>query len=238
MSSGSASSLFSWATRPALTESRRVRSRRRSETPVGSRLILAALAVVLVTAGCTSSASGQPTPVPDDSATSNSEPQTSASSGPTVEVPPRPRDISLEGLDPCTLFTDEQRAQLLADDVKSGESESKAFAGMKECVLSKEAGEPFYEYNALAVTTEGVEEWLTGNRNVDSELISVQGFPAAKFKFRNVEDEGCDIAVGVADRQYLWVQMFPASRGFKQDQLCQMAEEATNMAMTTLQTLK
>ncbi len=153
-------------------------------------------------------------------------------------IPPRPRDISVDGLDPCTLYTQAQRAQLKANDVRSGESDSDNFKGMKECVLSVDAQEPFYEYNALAVTTEGLEAWLTGNRNVDAELTSVQGFPAAQFKFRGVEDEGCDIAVGVAEGQYLWFQVIPISRGFKQDQLCQMVSQATELAMTTLQTVK
>lgn len=144
----------------------------------------------------------------------------------------------MDGLDPCTLYTDAQRAQLKVDDVDSGESDSDNFKGMKECTLAVENQEPFYDYTALAVTTEGVEAWLTGNRNVDAELISVQGFPAAQFKFRGVEDEGCDIAVGVAEGQTLWIDVVPLDRVFKQDELCQMVSEATEMAMTTLQTLK
>lgn len=205
------------------------------------RLLLTVAVVAAFSAGCTTSASGQPTPTPDGGSSTTSTTSSSGSSGsepPTVEVPPRPRDISLDGLDPCTLYTDAQRTQLKVDDVDSGESDSENFKGMKECTLAIEDQEPFYDYTALAVTTEGVEAWLTGNRNVDAELSSVQGFPAAQFKFRGVEDEGCDIAVGVADGQYLWVQVVPLSRGFKQDELCQMVSEATEMAMTTLQTLK
>lgn len=205
------------------------------------RLLLTVAVVAAISAGCTTSASGQPTPTRDGGSSSTSTTSSSGSSGsepPTVEVPSRPRDISLDGLDPCTLYTDAQRTQLNVDDVDSGESDSENFKGMKECTLAIEDQEPFYDYTALAVTTEGVEAWLTGNRNVDAELSSVQGFPAAQFKFRGVEDEGCDIAVGVADGQYLWVQVVPLSRGFKQDELCQMVSEATEMAMTTLQTLK
>jgi len=208
---------------------------------VRKRLVLALAAVTLAAAGCTTSADGQPTRATGGSSTNSSDPQTSDSPDsptPTVEVPPRPRDISLEGLDPCTLFTEEQRAQLQANDVESGESESDFFNGMKECGLYVDDQEPFYEYSALAVTFEGVEVWLTGKRNVDAELTSVQGFPAAQFKFRGVEGEGCWFAVGVADKQYLAVQMQPTSRGFTQEKLCQMALDATNMALTTLQTLK
>jgi hypothetical protein len=208
---------------------------------VRKRLILVVAAVALAAAGCTTSDPGQPTPAANGSSTNSSAPQTSDSSDgptPTVEIPPRPRDISLDGLDPCTLYTDEQRAQLQANDVESGVQGSEYFKDMKECVLYVDDQEPFYEYSALAVTFEGVEAWLTGQRNVDAELTSVQGFPAARFKFRGVEDEGCWFAVGVADKQYLAVQMQPTSQGFTQDKLCQMALDATNMALTTLQTLR
>lgn len=175
-----------------------------------------------------------------DGPSSDSTEPTSESSdpgAPTVEVPPRPRDFSLDGLDPCTLFTQAQRAQLKVGNVRSRVSDSELFKDMKECSLSVDE-EPFYDYTAMAVTFEGVEEWLKGGRNSDSELTSVQGFPAARFKFRGVEDEGCDLAIGVADKQYLWVSVVPISRGFKQDQLCQLVGEAADMAMTTLQTVK
>lgn len=205
------------------------------------RLVLAVAAVAALSAGCTTSASGQPTSAPEDGSSSTSPTSSGDPTGsetPSVEIPPRPRDISLDGLDPCTLYTDAQRTQLKVSDVDSGVSESDNFKGMKECTLAVEDQEPFYDYTALAVTTEGIEEWLGGNRNVDADLTSVQGFPAAQFKFRGADGEGCDIAVGVGDTQYLWVQIVPLSRGFEQDQLCQMVSEATEMAMTTLQTLK
>ncbi len=79
---------------------------------------------------------------------------------------------------------------------------------------------------------------LLEDDDLDAELITVQGFPAAQFKFRGVEDEGCDIAVGVAEGQTLWIDVVPLDRVFEQDELCQMVSEAAEMAMTTLQTLK
>lgn len=201
------------------------------------RLALVAAALALLAAGCTTSAGGQPKPAPDGSSTSTPEPTSSGPSGPTVEIPPRPEDISLDGLDPCTLYTAAQRTELAVDDVRSRESESDNFKGMKECVLSVNT-DPYFDYTVMAVTTEGVEVWLSDGRNVDAELISVQGFPAARFKFRGSDGEGCDIAIGVADNQYLWVDILPLDRVFEQDQLCQMAGEAADMAMTTLQAVK
>jgi hypothetical protein len=136
------------------------------------------------------------------------------------------------------LYSEQQRTQLQVDDVKTLESDSQTYNGMKHCSLTKENAEPFYGYDAMAITFEGIDVWLTGKRNVDAELTSVQGFPAAKFKLRGVEEVECVFAVGVADKQSLQVEAAPMSRGFTQDQLCQMAEEAANMAMTTLLTLR
>ncbi len=154
-----------------------------------------------------------------------------------MEIPPRPRDISLDGLDPCTLFTDAQRAELNANDVDSGTSGSEHYDGMRQCVLSVDAQEPFYEYNATAVTFEGIEVWLAGDRNADAELVSVGGFPAARYTFLGVQDVSCTLAIDVADGQYLMVEMMPVSQ-FEQAEICQMSEQAAQMALTTLQTLR
>jgi hypothetical protein len=207
---------------------------------VRKRIALVAAALALLAAGCTTSAGGQPKPAPDGSSSGSSTPESTgspSSSEPTAELPPRPKDISLDGLDPCTLYTDAQRAELKVDDVRTKVSDSEEFKGMKECVLSVN-NDPYFDYSAMAVTTEGVEVWLSDGRNVDAELISVQGFPAAQFTFRGSDGEGCDIAIGVADNQYLWVDILPLDRVFEQDQLCQMVGEAADMAMTTLQTLR
>jgi hypothetical protein len=144
----------------------------------------------------------------------------------------------LDDVDPCTLFTEAQRGELNANDVDLNISESENFKGMKECVLSVDAQEPFYEYSAMAVTFEGMGIWLSGTRNVDAELVSIAGFPAAQFTFMGVQDESCSLAIDVADDQYLWVEMLPVSEGFEQDELCQMSQQAAEMAIATLQTLR
>lgn len=205
------------------------------------RSFLTLVVIAAVSVGCTTSAPGQPTSVIDGGSSGTSTASTgdsATSTSPTVDVPPRPRDITLDGLDPCTLFTKTQRAQLTVSDVDSGESKSENFKGMKECTLEADTRTRFYDYTALAVTTEGVDAWLTGQRNVEAELTTVQGFPAAEFMFRGSDGEGCDLAVGVAAHHTLWIQVIPYDRGFEQDELCRMARQATEMAMTTLQTLR
>lgn len=199
--------------------------------------------LVLVVAGCTSREPGSATSDPTDTTTTtgsgdtSSPSESSGSETPTVDVPPPPRNLSLDGLDPCTLFTPAQRTSLKADDVTSDTSGSDHYAGMLECVLDVSAKEPFYTYNVLAVTNEDVSFWLTGNRNADAELISVGGYPAAQFNTKGV-DTDCVVAVGVAEGQHLQVEMTPWSDGFAQEDICQASKQAAEMALETLQTLK
>jgi len=154
-----------------------------------------------------------------------------------VDIPPRPRDLSLDGIDPCTLFTPAQRTELRVDDVDSGTSGSNHYSGMRTCVLDVSAQAPFYTYDVIAVTNEDVGFWLTGTRNADATLVSVGGYPAAKFNTKGV-DTDCVYAVGVAEGQHLQFEMTPTSDGFTQEDICRDSEQAAEMALQTLQTLK
>lgn len=204
-------------------------------------ILLTVVSVLTLITGCTSRESGTATadptgaPQTDQSDTSSEAP--SGSEKPTVDIPPRPRDLSLDGLDPCTLFTDAQRAELKADDVKSDTSGSEHYDGMKVCTLDVSAAEPFYSYDVMAVTNEDVGYWLTGTRNADAKLISVGGYPAAQFNTKGV-DTDCVIAVGVAEGQHLQVEMTPWSDGFTQEDICEAGKKTAEMALQTLQTLK
>jgi len=203
--------------------------------------LVAAVGVLTLAAGCTDRESGEATPGSSNTSTSTpdgtSSDAPSGSESPTVEIPPRPRDLSLDGLDPCTLFTDAQRAQLTVDDVRSKEASGDHYKGMRECDLEKATQEPFLTYSVIAATNEGVEFWLGGNRNADAKLISIGGYPAAQFSTKGV-DTDCVVAVGVADGQHIQVEMTPWSGDFTQDDICQASEQAAEMALQTLQTLK
>jgi hypothetical protein len=98
--------------------------------------------------------------------------------------------------------------------------------------------EPFHRYSVSTITTEGIDRWLTGERNVDAWLVSVVGFPAAQFKTLGTERADCATSVGVSEGQQLLVAIAPsAKRELTQDQLCQMTQLAAELALQTLQTL-
>jgi hypothetical protein len=204
---------------------------------IKSRLA-ATLLVVGLAAGCTTSEAGEPTTGGSTRSTSDSEsPDTSSS--PSVDIPPPPKDLSVDGLDPCTLFTDAQQAQIGVDSVRPGVAGGNAiYKDMKNCSLDKSSAEPFYTYDVIAVTNVDVSYWINQPHNADVELISIGGYPAAEFHTKGVLDTDCAVALGVAKNQHLHVEFHPQSEKLKQDQICQRSEQAAEMALQTLQTLR
>jgi len=204
--------------------------------------VVSVVAIVAgLVAGCTVSEAGSATPGANTGATGTSElPTSESSSSSTVDIPPPPKDLSLDGVDPCTLFTDAQRAQLQVDDVSpdDGSDAGTIYKDMKACTLDKSAEEPFHSYGVVAVTDVDVSFWINEDTNADSELISIAGYPAAKFHIKGGGTYDCAIALGVAKNQHLHVEMASLSDDVQGEQLCQGSEHAAEMALQTLQTLR
>lgn len=198
---------------------------------------LAMVLVVLFAAACTKSEAGQPSAAGGGGPTSESGRPPTSGSASTVAIPPRPRDLTLDGIDPCTLFTDAQIAQLKLERKRPRTTDK----GMKDCALDA-LKSPFDHYSALATTNEGIEPWLTGKRNVEAKLSSVAGFAAATYWFRGAHDHNtpdCTTSVDVAKGQSLTVSADnDGQQTYTLEQLCQRAEQAAGLAVQTLQTLK
>lgn len=196
-----------------------------------------ALAAGAALAGCTETDAGEPV------ATSvAANPGPSGDGAPSsVAVPPRPSELSLTGVDACKLFTSAQLDQLKVNRARGRASASEIYRGAPECVLNVNAKEPFYDYTASLITTEGVEPWLSGKRNVDAKLVSIEGFPAANFVISGDSDANfrCTTSVGVANGQQLMIVIDPHTKNaFSGEQLCQMSQQAASLALQTLKTLK
>lgn len=209
-------------------------------------MILGVLTLAL-TGGCTDATGG--TAMPDDDGTgtngappsSSDAPSESGGADPTVEIPPRPADLALDGVEPCALFTEAQLTELGITDPPSPKTAEGEFAG-PACDLDIATVETFYGYEVVAITDEGIGPWLTGKRNVEARLAEVAGYPAATYWFRGAEGNktiDCATSVDVAQGQQLMVTADNDSdHSFTLDQLCQMAEQAAGMAVQTLQTLR
>lgn len=206
-------------------------------------LAVAGALTLAIAGGCTDSTGGEATP---GGSTGSSDRPTTEPSGtstggaePTEEIPPRPRDLSVEGLEPCSLLTQAQLAQL-RDELKFDQPPQSSTSDDRYKAPTcgfEQSREPFHAIDLMLVTSEGVEPWLSGNRNVDAWLVSVGGYPAVDYKLKGSADAECVTSVDVADGQQMIVDLIPVEReDYKQ--LCQMTERVAGLALQTLQTLR
>jgi uncharacterized protein DUF3558 len=195
-------------------------------------------------AACTSTEPG--TAAPEGQGTSTNAPPpgtitTQQPGEPTVAIPPRPKTLSLDGVEPCSLFPDAAQQQLNITRARSRTTDDVYKA--PECALDATADGSDISYSALAITTEGIGAWLDGKRTVVAKLISVGGYAAVDYYPKGVgsttDGNGCSTSVDVADGQQLMVEVLPLEYGkFSQDQQCQMTEKAAALAVSTLQSTR
>jgi len=201
-------------------------------------MVAGTLALGLVTS-CSGQEPGEA--VPGNGSTgessSGSEPETpSGGTEPTVAIPPRPADLPLDDVEPCSLFTKPQLTELGIDQEPETGTNDDQLKG-PTCTLEISSKEPFYSFTAQLITDRGVDFWLTGERNVDAWLVSVGDYPAVDFKTKGVDDQECITTVDVADGQQLMVDVSPLE-DVDYKKLCPMSENVAAMALQTLQTLR
>jgi hypothetical protein len=184
--------------------------------------------VVLLVGGCTTVA-GQPAPA---------NPTGGASAeGNAIELPARPREVRLDGVDPCELLTEEQRAELGLDGRPSFNSgPSQLYNGeISSCVTrGSEPREVFVGVNL--VTSAGIERFTT-SRGLAAELrpVQVRGFPGLVVLPTRYTTY-CTVVVDVAPGQLVDAQ-FSDGGGrppVPQPQLCEGAEALADAVMATL----
>ncbi|MDQ3578857.1 MAG: DUF3558 domain-containing protein [Actinomycetota bacterium] len=194
-------------------------------------------------AACTSNEPGEPraeqgvtsTDTPRATTSSTSAPQVTAAQ-PTVEIPPRPKDLDISSVAPCSLIT---KAKL--DEWKAvREPRPRTTTGQRKapaCVFELGEGNSAYSVTMVLDANEGIEAWLTGKRTVDAKLVSVDGYPAVHYWPSGPEGSPsvlCNTTVGVADGQQLSVEQPGPRRGLSQDELCADTDRVALAALTTL----
>jgi hypothetical protein len=181
-----------------------------------AHLLLIACAAVLV-AGCTTQVEPPP-PVAAELTTSS----------------PRPRELPLDGVDPCALLTPAQRAEL------GLESSSVPYTNDVPKTAGRACSIRGYEPRAIAVdfalvTANGIEA-ITGPGEVGDELtpITVAGFPAVLARPDN--PDACFVDVDVAEGQLLDVLLGDGGREppIPQNHLCRDAVQVAELAVRTL----
>jgi hypothetical protein len=176
--------------------------------------------VLLLLAGCTTVA-GQPQPA---------APSTSA-------LPARPRDVRIDGVDPCSLLTEEQREELGLDGRPVFDnSPTNLYPGGDVPACTVRGFEPRAVWVGVnLVATTGIERYTAGELLVDIRPAEVQGFPALTAVPRDFT-EWCSVIVDIAPGQLIDVH-FADGGGeppVPQERLCDDAAVVADRALDTL----
>jgi hypothetical protein len=183
------------------------------------------LAPLLVTAalaaGCTTVVAGTP------------------SAPPGVLLPPRPREVRLDGVDPCSLLTADQRRTLgFESEPRNGTIAASALYGgdVPICTMRGFTGEAS-SVGIGVVTTAGIALWTTGDLDAEVTPTMVGGFPAVVAVPRRFT-EYCSVDVDLAPGQLIDVQFRDGGNRppIPQRDLCDRAVETAEAAVTSLLT--
>ncbi|WP_170225444.1 DUF3558 domain-containing protein [Pseudonocardia cypriaca] len=181
--------------------------------------------LIVLLAGC--STGGQASPA--------DPPTTPQASPTTVSLPPRPRDIPIDGVDPCSLLTPEQRVGLRLDRPPQPRREPSLLYPGEVSWCSIRGNEPAISISISTVTTAGIEFWTSGQAAGELRPAEIAEFPALVARSQ-VLDDGCKVLLDVAPGQLLDVQARSAGADppIPEDQLCRDAERAADLVMDTL----
>ncbi|SER36236.1 DUF3558 domain-containing protein [Lentzea albida] len=193
--------------------------------------VIAAASVLMAATACTGSGEqGKPSP------TSGGSSSTSGTSGSAKELPKRPAELTLNGVDACKLLTAAQMASVKVTEAVPEQIEVNDFGKAPGCFYENGLK---YAYTVVLVTTKGVPFWLSGSGNVDAKVVTVAGYGAAQLNFTGTNSVDCSVTVDVAEGQQLHMSYDPGTeKGDSQDQMCDKAGKAAELAVETLKTLK
>ena len=190
------------------------------------RWVAGAVLVVLLASACTIQGSAAPATTP--------EPRPG---GAGVDLPPRPQEVRLDGIDPCSLLTEEQRAELGLDGRPVFSQAPVGLYGGAEVPSCTTGG---FEPRAVTVgvslvTSVGIERFTSGELAAELRPIEVQGFPALVAVPTRFTDY-CTVIVDVAPGQLLDVQFATGGRQppIPQTQLCRDAEIVAGEVVATV----
>jgi hypothetical protein len=177
-------------------------------------------------AGCSVGTEGTPYPV-ETAATAASQ------SAKAAQLPQRPADLTLQGVDLCEVFPQVQLDALKITSVPRAAPEQDG----PTCVYDADGAEPFLSYHVRAVPAD-LDQWITGARRKNSmttEPKTIGGYPALTNFRAAGEPADCETLVGVARGQTLAVQTFAITRGkLTQPQLCDLSVHAADLALQSL----
>lgn len=163
------------------------------------RRVVPLIAALALLGGCSQTENGSANPGGSAAPTTD---KTSASGKPTSsakEPAKRPKTINIEGMDPCTLLTDAQRAEFGLDRPPVADDE----AGKPGCSLSREDRK--HSVGVYLDSAQGIGTFTDPPRD-DVTKLEVGGFPAVLVESTTSLGLACSVHIDVSDGQLVDVQ--------------------------------
>jgi hypothetical protein len=167
---------------------------------------------------------GQPTPA------MISVPPTTPSA--TSLLPPRPGSLPLNGVNPCRILSSSQRFDLSLDATPAPYVDTE-FDKAKACSIRGLASGTVAR---LALVLDmGVDVWLSDTAQVQTQPVTVAGWPALVVRTPGLDD-ACNVEVDTGQDQFLDVLFRDGGNTppIAQDTLCLGAQRVAEAAVTSL----
>lgn len=150
----------------------------------------------------------------------------------TPTLPPRPGNLLLDGVDPCTILTSSQRADLSLDTTPTPYTDEQ-FDKAKACgIRGLDSGTVV---RLALVLDMGVDVWLGDEAQVRTEPVRVAGWPALVVRTPGLDD-ACNVEVDTSQTQFLDVLFRDGGNTppIPQNTLCLGAQRVAEAAVTSL----
>lgn len=214
-----------------------------------ARRLLGAVALLGALTACTTETTGSPNSAnassSSTSAKTTSAPSTTSSSA-AHALPPRPRDLDLSAVNPCTDVLTRDQLHQLAYDLGYQRKPPSGKSGIHQgpqCLYASTnpPDQPSRDFSALISisTSEGASAWLTDPRRKSSadrsRMTTVAEFPALVMPHPSIVDN-CTVVVDLHGGQYLEIDGSPggSARGTSPEPYCTEAQNVAGIVVRNL----
>jgi hypothetical protein len=199
---------------------------------MGRWLAVGTAVTMMALGGCTTTQAGQATPAGAASPTY----QVPTNGAGAISLPPRPSDVPLTGVDPCTLLSTAQRTTL---GVIPGVPGPPVQLLDNSPTCNFRFVDRTAEYTVAVDTVAGIQRYLDPALADVIKPVSVNGFPALDITLKPPDLlQGCTTAVSVANGQMFTVELGQPARGTTTTQSCARTEQVAAAVLATAQTRK
>jgi hypothetical protein len=171
-------------------------------------------------------------PQPRSTGTPSPLPTTVIPTSNTLALPPRPRDLALDRVNPCQILSAGQRLALSLDSPPT-EYTDEEFDQAKACTIRGQGSGTVVQ---LALVTDmGVNVWLSDEAQVSASPVTAAGWPALVVHTPGLNSV-CNVEVDTGANQFLDVLFRDGGNNppLTQSTLCQGAQRVAEAAVVSL----